>query len=757
MMSRFLPPPSFLRRLACSAAAALFVSPLLSAAPQAPAAEQPAERAPSIQREPELVPFPVQWKASQPGPADLSSLLDAPAGRQGFIAVRGGHLVRPDGSRFRIWGINITGAATLPKRANADILADGLARRGINCVRLHMLDGRWGGLFPKDAKNTLSLDPQQLDRLDYFVAALKKRGIYINLNLNVARTYRPGDGVRDAELLGFAKSLTYFDERLLDLQRDYARQLFTHKNPYTDRTYAEEPAVAIVEFVNENSLIEAWFGGRLEGRNTQKNPGTWSDIPASYAAALTAKFNAWLVGRVPAATLMAWREQAKLPPGAPLPRLSFRQIEKADRERFQVEAQFYLEVERDFFLGMAKYLRDELRVRSLFAGNSDHGHHRTGYPQLSGTSLLDIVDSHVYWQHPNYINDTATGKKIGYTIGNSPMVDDPLHSGVVELSRSAFAGKPFTVSEVNHPFPAEYAAEGIPLLAAYGALQDWDGIFWYTLAHKDLDDMDASIAGHFDLAKDAGRMAQLAPGALLFLRGDVAPAPSVHVRTYTREQVIDSIRLPREERPYFTPGFPLALPLAMGSRIGGFDGPATGAFPAVPAESPIRSETGELYWHFGDKRSGLVVVDTPRSQALVGFIGRKRARLGNLAAAIDTPFAAVTLSSLDGNGSRIGQARRLLLTATARTANTGQTWNAKRNATDAWGTAPACTEPVRGRVTLRGLEDSKELKITALDGADQPAGSRKASPAPRRAGDWIVELNPAGTPPALSWVIEVVR
>lgn len=58
------------------------------------------------------------------------------------------------------------------------------------------------------------------------------------------------------------------------------------------------------------------------------------------------------------------------------------------------------------------------------------------------------------------------------------MVNDPLHSTVVELSRSAVGGKPYIVSEVKHPFPAEFAAEGIPILAAYAAFQDWDGIFW---------------------------------------------------------------------------------------------------------------------------------------------------------------------------------------------------------------------------------------------------------------------------------------
>ena len=124
----------------------------------------------------DLVPFPVNWKATAPSPVDLSGLLDAPAGHTGFVTAKDGHFVKPDGSRLRFWGINATGAGALPTHANADLLASGLARRGINCVRLHLLDTPNNGLFPKDTGNTLSLDPARLDRLDYFVAALKRRG-----------------------------------------------------------------------------------------------------------------------------------------------------------------------------------------------------------------------------------------------------------------------------------------------------------------------------------------------------------------------------------------------------------------------------------------------------------------------------------------------------------------------------------------------------------------------------------------------------
>ena len=102
--------------------------------------------------------FTVDWRAGVDSPADVSCLLAAPAGKDGFITVKDGHFVKPDGSRLRIWGINATGAAGLPDKANAPVIAAALARRGINCIRFHFLD-KVGTLIAADRDDTRTLDP----------------------------------------------------------------------------------------------------------------------------------------------------------------------------------------------------------------------------------------------------------------------------------------------------------------------------------------------------------------------------------------------------------------------------------------------------------------------------------------------------------------------------------------------------------------------------------------------------------------------
>jgi hypothetical protein len=120
---------------------------------------------------------------------------------------------------------------------------------------LHFLDlPTPRGLIDATREDTRVFDAQQLDRLDFWIAELKRRGIYINLNLNVGRSYKAGDGVKDADKIRWGKGLTFYDPRLIELQKEYAKQLLTHFNPYTKTEYRNEPAVVTVELANENAL-----------------------------------------------------------------------------------------------------------------------------------------------------------------------------------------------------------------------------------------------------------------------------------------------------------------------------------------------------------------------------------------------------------------------------------------------------------------------------------------------------------------------
>jgi hypothetical protein len=329
------------------------------------------------------------------------------------------------------------------------------------------------------------------------------------------------------------------------------------------------------------------------------------------------------------------------------------------------------------------------------------------------------------------------------------MVNDPFHSTVVQLSRTAFAGKPYTVSETNHPFPNDWAAEGIPILAAYGSLQDWDAIILYTFEPKRDPNWKSYVGDPFDISLDPVRMTEMATGALTFLRGDVHAARETVARTYSRDQVSDSRRLPRTEQPYFTPGFPLALPLQHAVRIQSLDGAPTAKLADAEA-NPILSDTKELAWYTSAQKTGMVTVETDRTQALIGFVRANPKSVKHLSAEIANNFASIVLSSLDGKP--LSQSARMLLTAGSRVTNTGLKWNEARTRAANQGESPSLIEPVTGTVVLREIRAAKAVGASALDGAGRPIGD--PIQAKKTAAGWAF---PIGSPATTWYVISVQR
>ena len=648
-----------------------------------------------------LQPFTIDHRKAlgAHSPVDVSFLLDAPAGKHGFVRAQGAHLVTGDGKRIRFWGVNVTdwskGSIMIPSKGDSPLWATTLARFGVNCVRFQFLDLLTPrGLIDGKRDDTRALDLEAFDREDFFIAELEKRGIYINFNLLVGRPFKAGDGVQDYQKIREgAKGISLYDPRIIELQKEYAKQLLAHYNPYTKSEYRNDPAVAMVEINNENAL---WVGAH--------GPTPYYDHE------LADLYNAWLRRNLNADDLKKLREIAGVSGDDAVPLLQNRnQIETAAKERFYAESRFFLDTQRGYWEDMGDYLTKTLGVKSLIMTTADHGHTSSGYPLLLATSSFDTNDGHTYWQH-----DWENKIK-------APMVNDPFNSTVVELSRTAAAGKPYTVSEVNNPFPNGWASEGIPILAAYGNFQDWDAIIWYTFEPKATSAWKPYVGDAFDISLDPVKMPQLAAGALMFLRGDVSPANSVVLRSYTHEQIFDSaLLLPATDRPYFTPGFPLAVPMEHGSRIFSFDGASVPPLPVPKVTNPIVSDTRQLAWYNSSAMTGLVTVDTPRSQALIGFVKANGKSVTNLSADVQNRFCTIVITSLESEP--ISRASRLLLTLGSHVENEGMRWNDRRSNLSEWGGSPTLIEPVVGRIILRGLERVRAVSAQPLDGSGQPTG-----------------------------------
>jgi hypothetical protein len=255
----------------------------------------------ALHASPQLFSFVLPWNDSSNSAISLGGLNAAPAGTQGFVGVdANGHLATTAG-RMRFWGVNTCFGADFPQNADADAVAARMAKFGINIVRFHHMDmyaaqnGIWSGTSPDR-----TLSPAQLDKLDYFINALKRHGIYADLNLCVSRPFNRGsdlpaaiDSVSDWKIRA---ALGFFDSQILSLQKQYAQALLTHVNPYTGNAYINEPAVAFIEINNENGLLQQYLSGQIDA------------IPGYYKNELTTQWNAWLLARYTtnAALVSAW-------------------------------------------------------------------------------------------------------------------------------------------------------------------------------------------------------------------------------------------------------------------------------------------------------------------------------------------------------------------------------------------------------------------------------------------------------------------
>lgn len=448
--------------------------------------------------------------------ADCSGLLEAPAGKRGFVVARDGHLWFEEGSRARFFGVNVAKEAVCQPPAVIDRAVEVFAHAGINLVRLHHVDDRYGVLGTGGR-----LLPERLASLDYWIAQLKERGIYVYLDLLDYRTFTEAEGVPNASRLGRgAKPYAFFDQRLIELQKQYARALLVdHVNPHTGLPYGRDPAVAMVELCDENGLFT-----RLD----------WRLLEEPYRSQLRTLWNEWLANRYGSTANLArsWTNylgQCALGPSESLerrtvglprmalgnaPNLDYRQAFNAAARRND-GARFAYHLHRAYFAQMRDYLRSlGVRAPLTATGAMDQP------PDLKAVAdELDATALNFYWDHPAF-GPAAEWRSAGYFSGANPCQGMPPSAFAPVVSAGRIWGKPLVVREWGYCYPNPYRGAGMIEAAAYGALLDVDVMLLFTYQAGDGD----RALSYFDVRADPARWGLLSAGAAIFLGGGVTPA-----------------------------------------------------------------------------------------------------------------------------------------------------------------------------------------------------------------------------------------
>lgn len=812
----------------------------------------------------DLFPFAMPGLEPTRGITDLSWLNDAPAGKDGFVRVQDGHFVDGKGRRLRFLATNFTFASPFPDHDTADKLAARLASLGINCVRFHHMDNHAAprGIWKAGTPKLDTFDPEQLDRLDYFIAQLKQHGIYADINLHVSRNYWEGavfaDGLasdreRAEKLPKYGKGLDKINDQMIRMQRDYARALLTHVNPYTKTAYAAEPCVALVEINNENTLLSlkvgalpdfyrqevlqkwnrwlktrypsaalllaAWGGHEEVGANllpaacatqggdglqvvtntpgaygvtVKKLPGVawqaqlhWtnltlvdgrlytvafaarSDVPRSLPLSVRLQQPDWRnCGLSETAALSpAWNtysysfRASQVEPGVvrldftlgsgPLGTFELKDLTlrtggtlglkpgesleagnvgagegRADTARGQDWTRFLAETERAYAAGMRMFLKNELAVHAgIFDTQASYGGIAGAYRE----SFSDVVDMHSYWQHPRFPG--RPWDLSNWNIRNTPMVDEPQEAANLgRLAVYRVAGKPFTVTEYDHPAPSQYLAEMFPLIASFAAVQDWDGVFQFDWGGTNA--AAGKIDGYFALQQNPGKLAFLPAAALMFRRGDVSPAAGTATLAIPATQVAALAASGVSMNDAWRKAG-VALAECLGRRFSvSFGGGATST------ASRAGSDGAQIRWN---TNSFVYTVDAPAAKVVIGRCTGRTIQLAGAAFAVQTNahgFAVLALNAVDGQP--IARARRMLLTAAGEVENTGMGWNAAHTSVgNQWGQPPTRCAGIAATITLDTTCAS--ARVFALDGAGNRAGT---VPAARANGRLSFEIGP---------------
>jgi len=403
-------------------------------------------------------------------------VLDPPAGKHGFVKVKDGHFYFEDGTRARFWGTNLCFGACFPEHKDAEVMANRIAYFGFNAVRLHHMD--WGfepeGIFEdvapaykhKQLKRTGHLSPRQLDKLDYLIYQLKQRGIYININTLVSRHFTEADGVADAEKFGLAaKPYSLFDKKLIELQKQYSKDLLAHLNPYTKLRYCDDPAVCMIEIDNENTLTGLKLSKLSEYYQKELNILTDN-------------------GKISLA-----------------------------------------ELEKKYLKEMRAYLRDTVGIKCPIGIGGHWNKEQLKIQQ----ECLDYVDKHAYWDHPKFpnkswdMNDFRIHNKSIFSDKNRGIIGD-----LNNPAPSTLHPRPFTVTEWNHCYPNQYAYETPTLLASTARQEDWDALFQFAWAHSQKDLINYSnINSFFNISPNAQQLILCSYGSRIFLKGENPSIPKV--------------------------------------------------------------------------------------------------------------------------------------------------------------------------------------------------------------------------------------
>ncbi len=662
----------------------------------------------------------------------MQDWIERPAGKYGRIVRREDELIY-NGRPMKLWGLNLCYGTCAPEKDLAEKRAAFYRRYGINAVRLHKYaDGPgWAGIQSEDS--FVEFDAEGLDRMDYQVAKFKEAGIYVKLSAHFgSQKLGPADKqyVPYLEEFGTPRgrgsrietphSAVHYSPELQRVQIQQMVNLLKHKNPHTGLTYAEDPAVAFIEIINEQSILFYSSMAPLKASATLRK-----QVGRRFCEWLRQKYRsqvkleeAW--GGRPAFDCFANEgfptdgEQLDKDNILPLGNPWFWDPEQLNgsqafrKQRLLDSLHFLYQLQCEFFERYVKAVRDAGYEGEILSSNWQAGRAYSHFANLHADYLVGTIDRHNYFG-----GDRANASMLARA-----------GSGMLSSGMQQVADRPFMLSEWIHVFPNELGVEGPAIIGAYGmGLQGWDVSFMFQ--NRDEGTFSSKI-GRDQWDVTAPQVLGLFPAvARQIHRGDVQQSDLVVTRNVHMPSLFegklsfdDTVAQGYDDKELDSRQVS-ARSMAVARSVVAF----TEQFTDTPVfdlkpyhrQGQLASASGQLHWfEESDGSGGFFTMDTPGTKAVVGFAAGRTCQLGGVTIEPQSRFSAIYVTAREPDKT-IESSRQLLIVAIARARNTGMKFSPDGKRMLAAGQPPILMEPVKATITL-GRVGAARIIVLDQDG-----------------------------------------
>lgn len=670
------------------------------------------------------LPFAPEDDKFGPSIIDLRHLNEKFAGENGRILARNGQFVHEKNRQaVRFWAVNGP-PSSVKDPADLRKVARGLAKRGVNMVRIH------GAVFKQDGE----VDPEKVQHVIDIVEAMKSEGIYTHASIYFPLWFRPKAELEwlpgyNGQKHPFATLM--FNDKFQEKYRSWWTALLTTPGQRSGRTLADEPALMGAEIQNEDSFFFWTF-------NEQ-------NIPDPQLRILEKQFGEWLArkhGSIETA-LKSWNSPALKRDAPGEGRVAFRPLwnmanERTARDRDTVA--FLLETQTKF------YERSSAHLRSLgFKGLICASNWATASPEVFGPleklsyTTGDFIDRHGYFQNFHKGENAEWSIRDGHLYADRSAyrfeaAEPGKPRSIVHPAMDPhYDDKPSMISETTWTRPNRYRSEAPLYLAAYGALQESDAI-----VHFAFDGAGWNVKPNFWMQPwtlmSPAMMGQFPAAALIYRQGLVAPGEivaRVHLgrpellalkgTPLPQDAALDELRLndvPKGSE--FKPGQRLDPLLHYAGRTEVRFTDETGTQVLLNAAGlidhnamTVASSHRQLLL---DYRAGVLRIDAPQAQGASGNLkALGKCTLRDIELESDLDLAHIVLVSLDGQP--IGTSKKLLLQVMSEEQNSG--WKTEpaeggKKRIVSIGRDPWQIKPISGAVRLK-RSDARAMEVVALD------------------------------------------